>query len=176
MSAAMHSPGAEAAERAERRWAWIVGGIIFLLVAMMVVTGVHWAAMPPSRVETIDPRTLHMRGEFVESNLGSAVDTQGKVTVRLVAQQYLEAPAPGGGNRRPVEGAGVAVHPQGVEILQAPGEPVVDRAPEVERRLRALEVSVDSPTRMRLAWHHRFSRRRPIYPSPSATNNRGTAA
>ena len=88
----MHSPGAEAAERAERRWAWIVGGIIFLLVAMMVVTGVHWAAMPPSRVETIDPRTLHIRGEFVESNLGSAVDAQGKVTVRLVAQQYSFTP------------------------------------------------------------------------------------
>ena len=88
----MHPPGAEAAERAERRWAWVVGGIIFLLVAMMVVTGVHWAAMPPSRVETIDPRTLHIRGEFVESNLGSAVDAQGKVTVRLVAQQYSFTP------------------------------------------------------------------------------------
>jgi hypothetical protein len=24
----------------------------------MVFTGLHWAAMPPSRVETIDPRKL----------------------------------------------------------------------------------------------------------------------
>ena len=92
MSTAMHSPGAEAAERAEKRWAWIVAGIIFLLVAMMVVTGLHWAAMPPSRVETIDPLTLHMRGEFIESNLGTAVDAQGNVTVRLVAQQYSFTP------------------------------------------------------------------------------------
>ena len=33
-----------------------------LLVAMMVFTGLQWAAMPPSRVETIDPRTpSHLR-------------------------------------------------------------------------------------------------------------------
>ena len=77
---------------AERRWAWIVGAIVAVLVAMMIVTGWHWAAMPPSRVETVDVRTLHVKGEFVESNLGTAVDTDGKVTVRLVAQQYSFQP------------------------------------------------------------------------------------
>jgi cytochrome c oxidase subunit 2 len=77
---------------AERRWAWIVGAIIALLVAMMVVTGLHWAAMPPSRVETVDVATLHLRGEFVEGNLGTAVGPDGKVTVRLVAQQYSFMP------------------------------------------------------------------------------------
>jgi len=77
---------------AERRWAIVVGAILALLVAMMVVTGVHWAAMPPSRVETVDVRTLHIAGEFVESNLGTAVGTDGKVTVRLVAQQYSFQP------------------------------------------------------------------------------------
>ena len=92
MNTFAHSPAAAAAERAERRWAAIVAGIIFLLVAMMVWTGLHWAAMPPSRVETIDPRTLHQRGEFVESNLGTAVDAQGRVTVRVVAQQYSFTP------------------------------------------------------------------------------------
>jgi len=92
MSTAAHSPGAEAAERAEKRWAVIVGAIIFVLVAMMVGTGLHWAAMPPSRVETVDPRTLHIRGEFVEANLGTAVDAQGRVMVRLVAQQYSFTP------------------------------------------------------------------------------------
>ena len=54
---------------AERRWAVIVGVIMAALVAMMVFTGLRWAAMPPSRVETVDPRTLHISGEFVESNL-----------------------------------------------------------------------------------------------------------
>ena len=89
-------PGGHAGElvaaAAERRWAWIVGAIIFLLVAMMVATGLHWASMPPSRVETVDVKTLHLRGEFVESNLGTALGADGKVTVRLVAQQYSFVP------------------------------------------------------------------------------------
>src|SRR5262249_8045891 len=69
---------------AERRWLYIVAAITFALVAMMVITGLHWAAMPPSRVETVDPRTLHVSGEFVESNLGTAVGADGRVVVRLV--------------------------------------------------------------------------------------------
>jgi len=80
------------AAAAERRWALIVGIIIALLVAMMVLTGVHWAAMPPSRVETVDPRTLHISGEFVEANLGTSVDANGRVIARLVAQQYSFEP------------------------------------------------------------------------------------
>ena len=77
---------------AERRWAWIVGAIIAMLLVIMVITGLHWAAMPPSRVETVDVKRLHLEGEFVESNLGTAVDAGGKVTVRLVAQQYSFVP------------------------------------------------------------------------------------
>jgi len=77
---------------AERRWAWIVGAIIALIVVMMVATGLHWASMPPSRVETIDAKTLHLRGEFVESNLGTTLAPDGKVTARLVAQQYSFVP------------------------------------------------------------------------------------
>lgn len=77
---------------AERRWAWIVGAIIAVIVVMMVVTGLHWASMPPSRVETVDARTLHLRGEFVETNLGTTLAPDGKVTVRVVAQQYSFVP------------------------------------------------------------------------------------
>ena len=77
---------------AEKRWVIVVGLIIAVLIALMVFTGVHWAAMPPSRVETIDPRTLHLAGEFVEANLGTSVDPYGKVTVRLIAQQYSFVP------------------------------------------------------------------------------------
>jgi cytochrome c oxidase subunit 2 len=43
-------------------------------------------------VEPIDPRTLHLSGEFVENNLGSAVERDGSVTVRLIAQQYSFVP------------------------------------------------------------------------------------
>jgi cytochrome c oxidase subunit 2 len=94
-NAAGHSGGhaSEAiAVAAERRWAIIVGIIIALLVVIMVVTGLHWAAMPPSRVETIDVNTVHIRGEFVESNLGTTLEPDGKVMVRLIAQQYSFVP------------------------------------------------------------------------------------
>ena len=84
--------GEAVAFAAEKRWAIVVGVIIALLVAIMVITGLHWAAMPPSRVETVDVRTLHVQGEFVESNLGTSLGEGGKVTVRLVAQQYSFIP------------------------------------------------------------------------------------
>jgi cytochrome c oxidase subunit II len=78
--------------RVERRWAMLVLCVVALLVAIVIYTGLHWAMMPPSRVETIRPETLHISGEFVESNLGSALNTDGSVTVRVVAQQYSFTP------------------------------------------------------------------------------------
>ncbi|HTH75099.1 MAG TPA: cytochrome C oxidase subunit II [Trinickia sp.] len=87
-----HAEGAAVAARIERKWAALSVAIIVVLVAMVVYTGLHWAMMPPSRVETIDPTTLHVSGEFIESNLGSAQETDGSVTVRIVAQQYSFTP------------------------------------------------------------------------------------
>ena len=77
---------------AEKRWAWIVAAIIGSIVVMMVFTGLHWAAMPPSRVETVNVKTLHLQGEFVEGNLGTALEADGKVVSRIVAQQYSFVP------------------------------------------------------------------------------------
>lgn len=79
-------------DAAEKRWALIVVAIIGFLVLMMVITGLHWASMPPSRVETVDVKTIHLRGEFVESNLGTAMGPDGKVVVRLIGQQYSFVP------------------------------------------------------------------------------------
>jgi cytochrome c oxidase subunit II len=39
-----------------------------------------------------DPATLHLRGEFVESNLGAATDPSGSLIVRMIAQQYVFVP------------------------------------------------------------------------------------
>ena len=83
---------AEVAARVERRWAMLMVAFVSLLVAVVVFTGLHWAMMPPSRVELVNPETLHVSGEFVESNLGSAVETDGSVTVRILAQQYSFTP------------------------------------------------------------------------------------
>jgi cytochrome c oxidase subunit 2 len=93
MAAGGHSlPGADVAEAAEARWAWIVAAIIVFLVAMMAYMTLHWAAMPPTRTETIDPTTLHIAGEFVETNLGTAAEADGTVTVRVLANQYSFTP------------------------------------------------------------------------------------
>jgi cytochrome c oxidase subunit 2 len=91
-AAGTHQLSEKVANAAERRWAIVVVLIIASLLAMMIFTGLHWAAMPPSRVETVDVRTLHLKGEFVESNLGTALEKDGRVVVRLIAQQYSFAP------------------------------------------------------------------------------------
>ena len=39
-----------------------------------------------------DPAALHLRGEFVESNLGAAEGPAGSLTVRMIAQQFLFVP------------------------------------------------------------------------------------
>ncbi|KWR88496.1 cytochrome C oxidase subunit II [Cupriavidus sp. IDO] len=70
----------------------VVGLIIAVIILLMIFAGLHWASMPPSRVETVNVKTLHLRGEFAEGNLGTAVDADGKVTVRLIAQQYSFEP------------------------------------------------------------------------------------
>jgi cytochrome c oxidase subunit II len=78
--------------RTEERWIAIVLGMLGVMMAVIVVTGVTNALHPPSNVETIDPVTLHLGGEFAESNLGTAVEPDGSVTVRLIAQQYNFVP------------------------------------------------------------------------------------
>jgi cytochrome c oxidase subunit 2 len=40
----------------------------------------------------IDPLALHLSGEFVENNLGTEQNSDGSVTVRMIAEQYLFIP------------------------------------------------------------------------------------
>lgn len=81
-----------AAIRAEKNWAMIAVLIIVFLASMAAFAGIHQATMPQSRVETADPTTLHVAGEFIESNLGSALEPDGSVTVRAIGQQYSFTP------------------------------------------------------------------------------------
>jgi cytochrome c oxidase subunit II len=80
------------AVRAENRWAIFVGIVIGLLLCMIAFTSIHWVMMPTRRIETINPSTLHIAGEFTEDNLGSALEPDGSVTVRLIGQQYSFTP------------------------------------------------------------------------------------
>lgn len=83
----------DAVEQSERRWAYVVAGVVAFMFAVIIYSGVHWAAQPPSNVETIDASRLHLAGEFMESNLGTEVRPDGSVIVRVIAEQYSFVPA-----------------------------------------------------------------------------------
>ena len=78
----------EEVARTEKRWLVLMATMLAVMMVIVVVTGVTHALNPPSNVETIDPTTLHFGGEFAESNLGTAAEPDGSVTVRMIAQQY----------------------------------------------------------------------------------------
>jgi cytochrome c oxidase subunit 2 len=80
--------GEDAAAVAERRWAIVSVALIVFMLAVIAFTGIHWASMPPSGIEPIDPTTLHVSGEFIEENLGAQRRADGSVIVRLIGQQY----------------------------------------------------------------------------------------
>jgi len=92
MTSEDHAASAVVAQKIERRWAAISILIVVFLTAMAAVAGIHQATMPQARVEIIDPEKIHLSGEFVETNLGSAVEPDGSVTVRAVGQQYSFTP------------------------------------------------------------------------------------
>jgi cytochrome c oxidase subunit 2 len=83
---------AEVVARTEKRWIAIMVTMLALMMAIVVVTGITRALHPSSNVEVIVPMTLHFSGEFVESNLGTAVEPDGSVTVRMIAEQYNFVP------------------------------------------------------------------------------------
>lgn len=89
----LHERSADIAARIEKRWGIASILIVVFLTGMAVFAGIHRATMPQSTVETIRPETLHLDGEFVETNLGTATEPDGGVTVRVIGQQYSFTPA-----------------------------------------------------------------------------------
>jgi cytochrome c oxidase subunit II len=74
--------------RTERRWVLIMATMLAVMMLVIVGTGITGALHPASNVEVVDSQTLHLEGEFVESNLGTAIEPDGSATVRLIAEQY----------------------------------------------------------------------------------------
>ena len=72
----------------EERWLTIMVAMLVTMIVIMVLTSFISALHPASNVEVIDSRTLHLKGEFVESNLGTGLEPDGSATVRLIALQY----------------------------------------------------------------------------------------
>jgi cytochrome c oxidase subunit 2 len=73
-------------------WAFGVGILIAATLSMIVFTALTRDINPPSNLERIDPKTLHLSGEFAEQNLGTTVGADGSVTTRVIATQFMFAP------------------------------------------------------------------------------------
>jgi cytochrome c oxidase subunit II len=89
----------QSAEASERRilgtelvWAFGVGVLIAAILGTIVFTALTMGINPPSNVERIDSKTLHLSGEFAEQNLGTTVDSEGGVTVQVIATQFMFVP------------------------------------------------------------------------------------
>jgi cytochrome c oxidase subunit 2 len=76
----------------ELLWAFGVGVLVVAILGMIVLTALTINVNPPSNVERIDPKTLHLSGEFAEQNLGTTVGADGGVTVRVIATQFMFVP------------------------------------------------------------------------------------
>ena len=76
----------------ELLWAVGVGILIAATLSTIVFTALTRDINPPSNVERIDPKTLHLSGEFTEQNLGTTVDADGAVTARVIATQFTFVP------------------------------------------------------------------------------------
>lgn len=83
----------------EKKWMYVIGFMTAVMIGSMAYAAIMLNMHPPSNVETIDPKTLHLSGEFAEDNLGVTTNPDGSVTVRMVAARYsfypqmIEVPA-----------------------------------------------------------------------------------
>src|SRR5215469_3774326 len=73
-------------------WAFGVGVLVAATIGIVVFTALTLNINPPSNVERIDPKTLHLSGEFAEQNLGTVVAADGAVTARIIATQFMFTP------------------------------------------------------------------------------------
>ena len=78
-------------DRYERYWMWAATGMLALFLGAIVITAVSGSAHPPSHVETINPETLDLAGEFATPGVVTAPD--GSLTVVMRAEFYVFKPA-----------------------------------------------------------------------------------
>jgi cytochrome c oxidase subunit 2 len=78
--------------KTELLWSFGVGVFVAAALSMILFTALTISVNPPSNVERIDPKTLHLSGEFAEHNLGTTVSGDGAVTVRAIATQFMFVP------------------------------------------------------------------------------------
>jgi cytochrome c oxidase subunit II len=74
--------------RTEGRWFLAMNLMLAIMMLVIVLTSAFGRARLSSHIEVVDPLTLQLGGEFAESNLGTALEADGSVTVRIIAQQF----------------------------------------------------------------------------------------
>src|SRR5437763_14656929 len=78
--------------RSEIRWAAAVSAFIVVTLGLVLFAALALHRNPPSNIEPIDPKTLHLTGECTKPNLGTRVEANGQVTTRIVATQFAFVP------------------------------------------------------------------------------------
>ena len=79
--------------KSELRWAWVVAGIVAVILGAILFAALSMHINPPSNREHVDPKTLHLSAEFTEANLGTRIDPDGKIVARLIATQFEFVPS-----------------------------------------------------------------------------------
>ena len=77
-------------DRYERYWMWTASAMIVLFMSAIVLTAISGAAHPPSHVETVNPETLTIQGEFATPGVTRRSD--GRTTVVMRAELYVFRP------------------------------------------------------------------------------------
>lgn len=78
--------------KSELRWAAVAIGTVGVIFVAILGAALAFQMNPPSNIEMVDPKTLHLSGEFTEANLGTSVDPQGQVVSRIIATQFAFQP------------------------------------------------------------------------------------
>ena len=87
-----HAASEEKILRTELRWAWAVAGIVLVIMSATIFAAISMHINPPSNREFVDPKSLHLSGEFTETNLGTRMDANGQVTTRIITTQFAFVP------------------------------------------------------------------------------------
>lgn len=74
----------------ERIWMWGAGAIIAIFLGAIAFATVTQGRVPPSHVETVDPRTVWNDARFAER--GVTTDADGAVRVTIIAMMFAFQP------------------------------------------------------------------------------------
>jgi len=77
-------------DRYERYWMWAASGMLVLFLGAIVITAFAGSAHPPSHVETVNPDTIRVTGEFAAPGVAAGPD--GGLTVTMRAEFYVFRP------------------------------------------------------------------------------------